>query len=168
MKRIDEDSPRKSLVDVKVGEDVDIFDFVNAYGCSIDDGSKVGSFVEIQRGATIGKYCKISSHTFICEGVHIGDGVFIGHNVSFINDMNPRAVNLDGSMQNDEDWTLVETFIGDGVSIGTSATILGGVKIGQQALIGAGSVVTKDIPERAVAVGNPAKVIRYIDTSSAG
>lgn len=163
MEILNEDSPRKNLVNVKVGEGVKIFNFVNAYGCSIDNGTKVGSFVEIQAGATIGKNCKISSHTFICEGVHIGDDVFVGHNVSFINDMVPRAANIDGSMQTDEDWELVETYIGDGASIGTSATFLGGIKIGKRALIGAGSVVTKDVPDNAVVVGNPAKVIRYIE-----
>lgn len=153
---------KQSLNNVKVGKDVKIYDFVNAYHCSIDDGSKVGTFVEIQRGVTIGKNCKISSHTFICEGVHIEDNVFVGHNVSFINDMVPRATNPDGSMQTAEDWTMVETFVKKGASIGTSSTILGGVTIGENALVGAGSVVTKDVPANAVVVGNPAKVIRYI------
>ncbi|MBK7343585.1 MAG: N-acetyltransferase [Saprospiraceae bacterium] len=157
------DSQRQHLVNVEVGENVRIFDFVNAYGCSIDDGTKVGSFVEIQRGAHIGKHCKISSHTFICEGVRIGDGVFVGHNVSFINDLFPRAVNADGSQQTDADWHVVTTEIGDRVSIGTSATILGGIKIGEGALIGAGSVVTKDIPPKAVVVGNPGRIIRYLE-----
>lgn len=153
---------KQSLNNVEMGENVRIFNFVNAYGCKIDDGSKVGAFVEIQKGATIGKNCKISSHTFICEGVHIGDGVFVGHNVTFINDKTPRAVNLDGSMQTDEDWTLIETHIQDYVSIGSSATIMGGIKIGKGALIGAGAVVTKDVPEFAVVVGNPAKIVKYL------
>lgn len=157
------DSSRQHLVNVEVGENVRIFDFVNAYGCTIDDGSKIGSFVEIQRGASIGKQCKISSHTFICEGVRIGNGVFVGHNVSFINDLFPRAVNADGSQQTDVDWHVVETVIGDRVSIGTSVTILGGINIGEGAMIGAGSVVTKDVPPRAVVVGNPGRIIRYLE-----
>jgi acetyltransferase-like isoleucine patch superfamily enzyme len=157
-----EDSPRRSLRNVLVGPNVRIFDFVNAYECSIGEGSKVGAFVEIQRGATIGKNCKISSHTFICEGVKIGDGVFVGHNVSFINDLFPRAVNTDGSLQTEADWHVVETVIEDRVSIGTSVTILGGVRIGEGAMIGAGSVVTKDVPAGVVVAGNPAKFIRNI------
>tara|TARA_B100000795_G_scaffold31524_1_gene20846 strand:- start:27316 stop:27816 length:501 start_codon:yes stop_codon:yes gene_type:complete len=163
MKNLSEDSPKRSLNNVQVGEDVKIYDFVNAYGCEIGDRSKIGTFVEIQKGATIGKDCKISSHTFICEGVHIGDGVFVGHNVSFINDMFPRAVNADGSMQTDDDWELVITKIGNRVSIGTSATILGGITIGDNAIVGAGSVVTKDIPENAIVAGNPARIKRYLN-----
>jgi len=159
------DNPKQSLNNVKVGKGVKIYDFVNAYNCSIDDHSKVGTFVEIQKGATVGKNCKISSHTFICEGVHIDDNVFIGHNVSFINDMNPRACNPDGSPQTDEDWTLVETFVKKGASVGTSATILGGVTIGENALVGAGAVVTKDVPANAIVAGNPAKVIRYLSNA---
>lgn len=160
---LNEDSARRHLVNVVVGENVRIFDFVNAYGCAIGAGTKVGTFVEIQKGATIGKDCKISSHTFICEGVHIGDGVFIGHNVSFINDMYPRAVNPDGAMQTEADWSVVETHIGDRVSIGTSATILGGITIGDGAMIGAGSVVTRDVPARALMAGNPARILRYLE-----
>lgn len=163
MKVLTIDSPKQSINNVKVGEDVKIYDFVNLYGCEIDDGSKVGTFVEIQRGAYIGKNCKISSHTFICEGVKIGDGVFVGHNVSFINDKYPRAVNPDGSMQTDDDWTLEYTEVGSQVSIGTSVTILCGVKIGENAIIGAGSVVTKDVPANAVVAGNPARVLRYLN-----
>lgn len=163
MKQLNIDSDRQHLVNVQVGDGVRIFDFVNAYGCSIDTGSKVGSFVEIQKGARIGKHCKISSHTFICEGVRIGDGVFVGHNVSFINDLYPRAVNPDGSLQTEADWKVVETVVGDRVSIGTSATILGGIHIGDGAMIGAGSVVTKNVPPRAVVAGNPARIIRYIE-----
>ncbi|PID60879.1 MAG: N-acetyltransferase [Ignavibacteriae bacterium] len=153
---------KKNINDVKLGKDVKIFDFVNLYGCSIDDGTKVGTFVEIQRGASVGKNCKISSHTFICEGVHIGDGVFVGHNVTFINDKYPRAVNPDGSMQTDEDWELIETFIKDKVSIGSSSTIMGGVTIGENSIIGAGAVVTKDVPPNVVVAGVPAKVIKEL------
>ena len=160
MKILNVDSPKQSLNDVSVGEDVKIYDFVNAYGCSIDSGSRIGTFVEVQRGAKIGKNCKIQSHTFICEGVTIEDNVFVGHNVSFINDMNPRATNIDGSIQTQADWTMVQTLVKKGASIGTSATILGGVTIGENALVGAGAVVTKDIPAGSTFVGNPAKIIK--------
>lgn len=159
---INSDNPKQSLKNVKVGKNVKIFDFVNAYGCEIGDDTKVGAFVEIQKGVTIGKSCKISSHTFICEGVHIKDGVFIGHNVSFINDKYPRAINEDGSMQNDDDWQLMETFVEERVSIGTSSTILAGINIGKNSIIGAGSVVTKDVPKNCIVAGNPAKVLRYM------
>lgn len=162
MEVLNVDEPRKSLVNVKVGKDVRIFNFVNAYGCSIDDNSKVGAFVEIQKGATIGKNCKISSHTFICEGVHIEDNCFIGHGVMFTNDLFPRATNSDGSQQTDADWTLVETFIKKGASIGSNATILCGITVGENALIGAGAVVTKDVPANTVVAGNPAKKIKTI------
>ncbi len=157
------DSDKQSLKNVQVGKDVKIFNFVNAYGCTIDDGSKVGSFVEIQKGATIGKNCKISSHSFICEGVHIADNVFIGHNVTFINDKFPRATNEDGSMQTDADWSTEETHIEEGASIGSSVTILCGITIGKRAIVGAGSVVTKDVPAKAVVAGNPAKILKYLD-----
>ncbi|MBN8699154.1 MAG: N-acetyltransferase [Chitinophagales bacterium] len=157
------DTDKQSLKNVKVGKDVRIFNFVNAYGCSIDDNSKVGAFVEIQKGATIGKNCKISSHSFICEGVHIADNVFIGHNVTFINDKFPRAANEDGTLQTEADWTCIETFIEQGASVGSSATILCGVTIGEKAIVGAGSVVTKDVPAKAIVAGNPAKLIKYID-----
>jgi len=153
---------KKNINNVKLGEDVKIFDFVNLYGCSIDDRTKVGTFVEIQKGASIGKDCKISSHTFICEGVHIGDGVFVGHNVTFINDKFPRAVNPDGSMQTEEDWELIETFIKDRVSIGSSSTIMGGITVGENSVIGAGAVVTKDVPPNSVVAGVPAKVIKTL------
>lgn len=156
------DEQRKCLVNVKVGKGVRIFNFVNAYGCSIDDNSKVGSFVEIQKGATIGKNCKISSHSFICEGVHIEDNCFIGHGVMFTNDLFPRATRPDGSPQTEEDWTLVETFVKKGASIGSNCTIVCGVTIGENSLIGAGAVVTKDVPANAVVVGNPAKIIKYL------
>lgn len=162
MEILNVDEPRKSLVNVKVGQGVRIFNFVNAYGCSIDDNSKVGAFVEIQKGASIGKDCKISSHTFICEGVHIEDNCFIGHGVMFTNDLCPRATNPDGSQQSDADWTLVETFVKKGASIGSNATILCGITIGENALIGAGAVVTKDVPANTVVVGNPAKQIKNI------
>jgi len=157
------DNERQCLQNVRLGKDVKIYNFVNAYGCSIDDGSKVGTFVEIQKGASIGKNCKISSHTFICEGVHIADNVFVGHNVTFINDKFPRATNDDGSRQTEVDWKCVETYVEEGASIGSSATILCGLRIGKRAIIGAGSVVTKDVPENAVVAGNPAKIIKYLD-----
>jgi len=162
MQTLNIDTPRQCIKNVQVGEAVKIYNFVNLYGCKIGAGTKIGTFVEIQRGAIVGKNCKISSHSFICEGVQLGDGVFVGHNVSFINDMYPRAINEDGSMQTDADWEMVETKIGNRVSIGTSATILGGVSIGENAIIGAGSVVTKDVPANAVVAGNPGKVIRYL------
>ncbi|MCB9210882.1 MAG: N-acetyltransferase [Ignavibacteriales bacterium] len=153
---------KKNINNVKLGKDVKIFDFVNLYGCSIDDGTKVGTFVEIQKGASIGKNCKISSHTFICEGVHIGDGVFVGHNVTFINDKYPRSVNPDGSMQTEADWKLEETFVKSGASIGSSSTIMCGITIGENAIVGAGAVVTKDVPPNTVVAGVPAKVIKKI------
>ena len=153
---------KQSLNNVKIGKDVKIFNFVNAYGCSIDDGSKVGAFVEIQKGATIGKNCKISSHSFICEGVHIKDNVFIGHNVTFINDKFPKATNADGSMQSEADWKVIETIVEKNASIGSSATILCGIIIGENAIVGAGSVVTKNVAANTIVAGNPAKVIKQI------
>ncbi|MEX6689932.1 acyltransferase [Danxiaibacter flavus] len=160
MKIITETSDKQMLRNVTVGENVMIYHFVNAYGCLIDDGTRIGCFVEIQKGATIGKNCKISSHTFICEGVHIEDNVFVGHNVTFINDKFPRATNEDGSMQTDADWNCIETIVEEGASIGSGATILCGVRIGKHAVVGAGSVVTKDVPENAVVAGNPARSIK--------
>jgi acetyltransferase-like isoleucine patch superfamily enzyme len=145
--------------DVKLGEGVKIFHFVNLYGCEIGDGTKVGSFVEIQKGVKVGKNCKISSHTFICEGVTIEDDCFIGHGVMFINDKYPRATNEDGSMQTETDWTVEETHIKKGASIGSNATILCGITIGERAIVGAGAVVTKDVPDGAVVAGNPAKAL---------
>ena len=130
----------------------------------MDDNSKIGSFVEVQKGATIGKNCKVSSHTFICEGVHIRDNVFIGHGVMFTNDMFPRATNPDGTQQSEADWQLLETYVLDGASIGSNATILCGLTIGRNALIGAGSVVVKDVPDNAVVVGNPGRVIKYLNS----
>lgn len=153
---------KKNLNNVKLGKDVKIFDFTNLYGCEIGDNSKIGTFVEIQKNAYIGKNCKISSHTFICEGVHIGDNVFVGHNVTFINDKYPRATNEDGSLQSEDDWKVEETYVGNRVSIGSSSTILCGIKIGDNAMIGAGSVVTKDVPENTLVAGVPAKIIRKI------
>ena len=162
MKTINDISEKKSINNVKVGTNVKIFDFVNAYSCQIDDNSKVGTFVEIQKGAFIGKNCKISSHSFICEGVHIEDNCFIGHGVMFTNDLLPRATNLDGSAQDENDWTLVETFVKKGASIGSNATILCGITIGENSLIGAGAVVVNDVPKNSVVVGNPARVIKKI------
>jgi len=159
---INENTGLKTLNNVSVGQNVKIFSFVNAYNCSIDDNSKIGTFVEIQKGATIGKSCKISSHSFICEGVHISDQVFIGHGVMFTNDLFPRATNPDGSPQTDADWHLVETFVKKGASIGSNATILCGITIGENALVGAGAVVVKDVPNNAIVAGNPARVIKYI------
>lgn len=153
---------KQSLNNVKVGKDVKIFNFVNAYGCSIDDGTKVGAFVEIQKGASIGKNCKVSSHSFICEGVHIEDNCFIGHGVMFTNDLFPRATNLDGSPQSEKDWNLIETFVKKGASIGSNATILCGITIGENSLIGAGAVVVRDVPANCVVAGNPAKIIKEI------
>jgi len=134
-------------------------DLVNLYGCRIGSGSRVGTFVEIQRNASIGRNCKISSHTFICEGVTLEDGVFVGHGVMFTNDLHPRAVNVDGSLQTDADWAVVTTLVKRGASIGSSATILAGITIGEGALIGAGAVVTKDVPDYTVVAGVPAKVM---------
>ena len=163
MKTISKNEDFQILNNVRIGENVKIFSFVNAYGCSIDDGSKIGTFVEIQKGASIGKNCKISSHSFICEGVKIADRVFVGHNVTFINDKFPRATNEDGSPQTETDWICEETHVKEGASIGSSATILCGITIGEKAIIGAGSVVTKDVPENAVVAGNPARIIKYLE-----
>jgi UDP-2-acetamido-3-amino-2,3-dideoxy-glucuronate N-acetyltransferase len=159
METLNEDSPRRSLVNVRVGANVRFFNFVNAYGCEVGDNTKVGSFVEIQKNARIGRNCKISSHSFICEGVHIEDGVFIGHGVSFINDKFPRATNPDGSLQTDADWKVETTQVKSGATIGTGATILGGLTIGERAVVGAGSVVTKNVPAGAVVAGNPARIL---------
>jgi UDP-2-acetamido-3-amino-2,3-dideoxy-glucuronate N-acetyltransferase len=156
-------SPLKLIAPtVKLGERVRIFDFTNLYGCSIGDDSKIGTFVEIQKGAVIGKRCKISSHTFICEGVTIEDDVFVGHNVTFINDRFPRATNEGGKLQTEEDWKCEPTLIRKGASIGSSVTVLCGVTIGERAIVGAGSVVTKNIPPDTIVAGNPARVVRKI------
>lgn len=146
--------------DVKLGKDVKIHSFVNLYGCEIGDRSKIGAFVEIQRGAKIGTDCKISSHTFICEGVKIEDRVFVGHNVAFINDKYPKASNPDGSLQTKEDWQCVPTLVKEGASIGSGATILCGVTIGKNAVVGAGAVVTKNVPDKTIVAGVPAKILR--------
>lgn len=153
---------KQSLNNVRLGTGTRIFNFVNAYGCSIDDHSKIGAFVEIQKGVSIGKNCKISSHTFVCEGVRIEDNVFIGHGVMFTNDLFPRATNADGSQQTDADWKVIETIVKKGASIGSNATILCGITIGENALIGAGSVVTKDVPANTVVAGVPAKIIKSL------
>jgi acetyltransferase-like isoleucine patch superfamily enzyme len=145
---------------VKLGRDVRIIGFVNLYGCAIGDETKIGTFVEIQKGATIGARCKISSHTFICEGVTIESEVFVGHGVTFINDPYPRATNEDGTLQTDADWDCQRTVVKRGASIGSGATLLGGITIGERAIIGAGSVVTKDVPANATVAGNPAKILK--------
>ena len=157
------DAKKSIAADVKLGENVKIFDFTNLYGCEIGDNSKIGTFVEVQKGVKIGKNCKISSHSFICEGVIIEDDVFVGHNVTFINDLYPRATAKTGGLQTEDDWECVETHIGKGASIGSSVTVLGGIKIGAHAIVGAGSMVTKDVPEYAVVAGNPARVLRMLN-----
>jgi acetyltransferase-like isoleucine patch superfamily enzyme len=149
--------------DVKLGRDVKIYAFVNLYGCEIGDESKIGTFVEIQKGARIGNRVKVSSHTFICEGVTIEDEVFIGHGVMFINDKYPRSTAATGQLQTEADWVCTPTLIKRGASIGSNATILCGVTVGEGAIVGAGSVVTRDVPPQAVAAGNPARVIRMIE-----
>lgn len=151
--------------DVKLGQNVKIYGFVNLYGCEIGDDSRIGTFVEIQKGARIGKRVKVSSHSFICEGVTIEDEVFVGHGVMFINDKYPRATTEGGAPQTEEDWVCVPTSIKRGASLGSNATILCGVTVGEGAIVGAGSVVTHDVPARAVAVGNPARVIRILEAS---
>ncbi len=145
--------------DVKLGKRVRIFAFTNLYGCEVGDDTKIGTFVEIQKGARVGHRCKISSHTFICEGVTIEDEVFIGHGVTFINDRYPRATNDEGSLQTEADWSCVPTLVKRGAAIGSGATILCGVTIGERATVGAGSVVTKDVPEGGIVAGNPARVL---------
>jgi acetyltransferase-like isoleucine patch superfamily enzyme len=155
-------SVKKISSDVRIGKDVIINEFVNLYGCEIGDQTKLGTFVEIQKGAKIGRNCKISSHTFICEGVVIEDNVFVGHNVTFINDLFPRATNQDGKLKGEKDWICIPTMIKSGASIGSSATLLCGITVGENAIVGAGSVVTKDVPANTIVAGNPAKIVRRI------
>ena len=152
--------------DVKLGSQVQLHAFVNLYGCTIGDYTSIGTFVEIQKNAHIGNYCKISSHTFICEGVTVGDRVFIGHNVTFINDLYPRAVNKNGALQDESDWQVVSTVIEDGVSIGSSVTILCGITVGKNSMIGAGSIVLEDVPAGQLWVGNPARFVRNVEEIS--
>jgi acetyltransferase-like isoleucine patch superfamily enzyme len=149
--------------DVKLGQNVKLAKFINLYGCEIGDETKIGAFVEIQKSATVGKRCKISSHTFICEGVTIEDHVFIGHGVMFINDSYPRATAPGGTLQTEADWKVERTLVSKGASIGSGATILSNLKIGENAIVGAGSVVTRDVPANSIVAGNPAKVLRYIE-----
>jgi acetyltransferase-like isoleucine patch superfamily enzyme len=149
--------------DVKLGENVKIYNFVNLYGCEIGDHTKIGVFVEVQKNARIGRHCKISSHTFICEGVTIEDNVFVGHSVVFINDTYPRATNSNGELKTEEDWKVEPILVKKGASIGSNSTILGNVTIGENAIIGAGSVVTEDVPPNVIVAGNPARFFRTID-----
>ncbi len=155
-------SPRSIREDVVLGEGVYLAPFVNLYGCTVGDETRVGAFVEIQKGATIGRRCKIQSHAFICEGVTIEDEAFVGHGVVFINDKYPRSVNTDGSVQTESDWRVCRTVVCRGASIGSNATVLCGVTIGPAAIVGAGSVVTHDVPSNAVVAGNPARAVRRI------
>lgn len=148
--------------DVKLGKNIRISKFVNLYGCEIGDNTKIGAFVEIQKNARVGRYCKISSHTFICEGVMIEDNVFVGHNVTFINDKYPRSTNNNGALQTEEDWKVEPTIVKKGASIGSGTTILCNVTIGENAIVGAGSLVTRDVPPNIIVAGNPARVFRNI------
>ena len=154
--------------DVRLGRDVRIYNFVNLYGCEIGDETRIGSFVEIQKNARVGRRCKISSHSFICEGVTIEDEVFIGHGVIFINDIYPRATRADGRVQTEADWTVVPTIVRRGASIGSGATILAGIEIGARAIIGAGAVVTKDVPAGAIVAGVPARLLRFLEDEIEG
>ena len=149
--------------DVKLGRDVRLSKFINLYGCEVGDETKIGAFVEIQKNATVGKRCKVSSHTFICEGVTIEDNVFIGHSVTFINDSYPRSTTADGNLQTEADWKVERTVIKKGASIGSGSTILSNVTVGENAIVGAGSVVTKDVPPNSIWAGNPAKLLRPIN-----
>lgn len=153
---------KKVAPDVKLGRGVKIFDFVNLYGCDIGDYTKIGTFVEVQKGAKIGKNCKISSHTFICEGVTVEDNVFVGHNVTFINDAFPRATTENGKLKSEQHWECIPTLVRGGASIGSGATLLCGITVGENAIVGAGAVVTKDVPANTIVVGNPARVLREI------
>jgi acetyltransferase-like isoleucine patch superfamily enzyme len=173
MKITDRKSPNESMFppkgehlsiaqDVRLGANVKLSKFINLYGCQIGDNTKIGAFVEIQKNARIGKNCKISSHTFICEGVEIEDGVFVGHSVTFINDSYPRAATTNGELQTEQDWVVERTVVKKGASIGSGSTILSNVVIGENAIVGAGSVVTKDVPANAIVAGNPARLFRYL------
>ena len=155
---------KKIADDVIIGKGVVLNAFINLYGCQIGENTKIGTFVEIQKGAEIGRNCKVSSHTFICEGVTIEDNVFVGHNVTFINDLYPRATTASGELQTDDDWDCIRTRVKKGASIGSSATLLSGITVGENAIIGAGSVVTKDVPPDTIVAGNPARVIRRIES----
>jgi acetyltransferase-like isoleucine patch superfamily enzyme len=150
--------------DVKLGKDVKLGAFINLYGCVVGDGTKVGAFVEVQKNAVIGRHCKISSHTFVCEGVTIEDNVFVGHGVVFINDSYPRAINTAGSLQTEADWKVEKTVVKTGASIGSGATILSQIVIGENAIVGAGSVVTKDVPPNSIVAGNPARLLRTMES----
>lgn len=151
---------------VKLGKNVKLSKFINLYGCEVGEETKIGAFVEIQKNSRVGKRCKISSHTFICEGVEIGDNVFIGHSVTFINDSYPRATAVSGELQTEADWKVEKTIVSKGASIGSGCTILSNITIGENALVGAGSVVTKDVPANAIVAGNPAKVLRYLTSET--
>jgi acetyltransferase-like isoleucine patch superfamily enzyme len=148
--------------DVQLGKGVKLSKFVNLYGCAIGEGTKIGAFVEIQKNARVGKNCKISSHTFICEGVTLEDNVFVGHGVTFINDTYPRATTASGELQTEENWTVEPTLVKKGASLGSGATVLSNLVIGENALVGAGSVVTQDVPDYAIVAGNPARLLRFI------
>jgi acetyltransferase-like isoleucine patch superfamily enzyme len=152
--------------DVILGDNVRLSKFINLYGCIIGNNTKIGAFVEVQKNATVGNNCKISSHSFICEGVEIADDVFIGHGVMFINDRYPRSVNECGGMQNENDWCVIKTLVEKGASIGSNATILCGVVVGANAIVGAGAVVTKDVPSNAIVVGNPARIVRNVEKTA--
>jgi acetyltransferase-like isoleucine patch superfamily enzyme len=154
------DAPFRLIDDVAFGKDVVVHGFSNLYGCAVGDETRVGTFVEIQRGASIGRRCKIQSHTFVCEGVTIGDAVFVGHGVMFVNDKHPRAAAPSGALQGPDDWELLQTVVEDGASIGSGVVVLGGIRIGRGSLIGAGAVVTKDVPPGAIVAGVPARALR--------